>query len=45
MVMTSETFRALIERANFYARYERIRLSHEREIAHPDIKETVHAPS
>ncbi len=45
MVMTSETFRALIERANFYARYEQIRLLHGWQIAHPDIEETVHTPS
>ncbi|MGZ4902460.1 MAG: hypothetical protein ACXV3U_07620 [Halobacteriota archaeon] len=43
--MISETFRALIERANFYTRYERARSLHERQIAYSDIEETVHGPS
>jgi len=45
MIMVSETFQALIERANFYAQYEGARALHERRTAHPDVEETVHAPS
>ncbi|MGZ4904483.1 MAG: hypothetical protein ACXV6K_08740 [Halobacteriota archaeon] len=43
--MISETFQELIERANFYARRERVRSLHERRSAHPDIEEIAHASS
>ncbi len=43
IIMISETFQELIERANFYAQHEKIRSLHARRMAHPDVEETAHA--
>ncbi len=37
-IMISETFQELIERANFYARYEKARSLHGRHIAYSDVE-------